>query len=210
MQSPVLVRPLWPTFLWSAKSEDAAFASRLSSKALEINREMINEEPKTFFDRHKENIFSKYAKDDDVRRVGRMFVRAARNYVQTCYGDDRSFRVDIVGWVSVQEDGDATPWHSHLGTAHLSAIYYTDVAEGGDLLLEDPRPISRDWDLHGNKLQERHYAHVRPEPGLLIIFPGFVRHATTRFLGHRRVCWVADMTINYDGIEERPVSESVL
>jgi hypothetical protein len=210
MQSPVSVRPLWPTFLWSAKSEDATLASRLSYRAREINREMMNQAPKTFFDRHKENIFAKYAADDDVRRVGRMFVRAARNYVQTCYGDDRPFRVDIVGWVAVQDNGDAMPWHSHIGVAHLSAIFYTEVGEGGELLLEDPRPINRDWDLHGPKHRERHYAHIQPEPGLLVVFPAFVRHSTNRFIGRSRVCWVADININYDGIEAQPIPEAAL
>ena len=204
------MRPLWPTYLWTAKREDPALDARLAAKAIEINAQVMAENPLTFFDRTKQNIFETHASDPEVRRMGRMFVRAARDYIDAAYEEKREYRVDIIGWVNVQSDNDATPWHSHLGSSHIAAIYYCSTGEGGELLLEDPRPISRDWDAHGERHPERRYCTVKPEPGLLVLFPGFVRHATNRFRGDARVCWVADMTINFQGVEEKRVSEASL
>ena len=203
--------PLWPTYLWTAKRGNAdELHERLTRKAIEFNAQVLSGDPKAFFDRRKENLFETHRDDDDVRLMGRMFVRACRDYVSVGYEEKRLFRVDITGWVSVQRDGDSTPWHAHVGTAHLTAIYYTAVGSGGELWLEDPRPINRDWDLHGDRHPERHYKMIKPEVGLLVVFPGFVRHSTHKFSGSVRACWVADMTINYDGIEERRIREGDL
>lgn len=200
--------PLWPTYVWTARRLSAdELHERLTRKAIAFNAELISGDPKLFFAVKKTNLFETHQEDEDVRLMGRMFVRAARDYVRVGYGETRPFRVDISGWVSVQRDGDNMPWHAHVGTAHLTAIYYTAVGSGGELLLEDPRPINRDWDLHGNRHPERHYKAIKPETGLLVVFPGFVRHTTHNFSGDVRVSWVADMTINYEGIERRPIQE---
>ena len=101
--------PLWPTYLWTAKRGDAdELHERLTRKAIEFNAQVLPGDPKAFFDRRKENLFETHRDDDDVRLMGRMFVRACRDYVSVGYEEKRPFRVDITGWVSVQRDGDST------------------------------------------------------------------------------------------------------
>lgn len=205
-----VITPLWPTFLWVAQRDDDVLHDRLTRKAIDINDAMLVQQPRIFYERNKANIFDTHRDDEDVRAVGRMFVRACRDYIDTCYGDPRSYRVDISGYVSVQHDGDSIPWHAHIGTSHITAVYYTAVGDGGELLLEDPRPINRDWDPHGPRQPERRYHHVKPQAGMLVLFPGFVPHSTQRFSGRMRVCWVADMLVNFEGIEERRIQEGDL
>ena len=205
------VTDLWSTPLWVAGPHgDEALHARLTQKAIDINQEMLVENPRIFYERNKANIFDRYKADEDVRNVGKLFVRACRDYIGRCYGDQRPYRVDISGYVSVQRDGDSIPWHAHVGTSHITAIFYTAVGNGGELLLEDPRPINRDWDPHGPRRPERRYHHVKPEPGMLVLFPGFVPHATQKFSGAVRVCWVADMLVNFEGIEEPKIPETNL
>ena len=99
-------------------------------------------------------------------------------------------------WANINPPGAANQLHCHPG-AMWSAVYYLDPggsenpSGGGELILEDPRFPSAYMNVpnlvlkmpDGQPIQSQ-FA-IRPEPGLLVMFPGWLRHSVKQHRGTR-------------------------
>lgn len=106
----------------------------------------------------------------------------------------RTFSWSVEMWASINPPGAANQQHCHPG-ALWSAVYYVDPggseAEngGGELVLEDPRfPTSHMTvpDLvmkmpDGAPMQSQ--VVIRPEAGMLVVFPSWLRHSVNQHRG---------------------------
>jgi uncharacterized protein (TIGR02466 family) len=101
----------------------------------------------------------------------------------------------IYGWANVNRKRDLNVVHTHPGS-FWSAIYYvqieeasTEASSGGDLQIVDPRgvlPITyaphlrfRERELYSCGGHELH----RPQTGQCVLFPSWLPHAVTPFMG---------------------------
>lgn len=108
----------------------------------------------------------------------------------------RNFQWGVQMWANVNPAGASNQLHCHPGSL-WSGVYYPDPggadAEtgGGELILEDPRyPMAYGQiaDLvlkykDGSAMQSQ-YA-IRPEAGLLVLFPSWLRHSVRPHRGDR-------------------------
>lgn len=108
----------------------------------------------------------------------------------------RTFGWQVEMWASVNPPGAANQLHCHPG-AYWSAVYYPDpggsedASGGGELVFEDPRfPATQmtvpDLVLKTNEGEPMHsQVSIRPQAGLLVIFPGWLRHSVNQHRGAR-------------------------
>ncbi len=119
----------------------------------------------------------------------------------------RKFDWSIEMWANVNRSGDANQLHCHPA-AYWSGVYYPDPggaereSGGGELVVEDPRyPLAYmtvpDL-LLKNDDESPMYSQVaiRPEPGLLVLFPSWLRHSVRPHRGEReRVSIALNLTL---------------
>ena len=93
----------------------------------------------------------------------------------------------LSAWANVSQRGDFNNMHTHPG-ATWSGVYYVDNgkldlnAEGTAIQLFDPNPARTNVffpELTGGNIR------FRPEPGLMIVFPGYMPHAVPPHRGDR-------------------------
>lgn len=99
--------------------------------------------------------------------------------------ENRIFRID--GWANVLQPGDYHAPHNHPN-AVWSGVYYVDVGDpdggappagrpfAGELELLDPRVGPNMAPFAGEAFERR--MRVRPEAGLMVCFPAWLRHFT--------------------------------
>jgi uncharacterized protein (TIGR02466 family) len=93
-------------------------------------------------------------------------------------------KLNVTGWANINRSGDFNRIHSH-GGIHWSGVYYVDDggtgADDGQLELIDPRHLSAATPAPGFTLSHR--LTLQPEPGLLVLFPGWLEHWVTPYKG---------------------------
>lgn len=100
------------------------------------------------------------------------------------------YRFTFYGWAAVNRTGDYNITHVHP-MATWSGVYYVDAGdadEPGSGLLELSHPVGASvmTFFPGLLPSER---TIRPEDGLLVLFPSYVQHAVRRYTGRRpRIC----------------------
>ena len=87
-----------------------------------------------------------------------------------------SFRISA--WANVSRRGNYHRMHNHPGSA-WSGVYYVSASSadnslGGVLEFYDPRQFTEMVDVPGSPYGQR--MHIRPKPGLLVVFPGWLYH----------------------------------
>jgi uncharacterized protein (TIGR02466 family) len=95
---------------------------------------------------------------------------------------------ELVAWININEAGDYNAQHVHLPST-WSGVYYVEtgaVPEGarphsGHLELHDPRGPGIDGP--GAAFGHQSRIVVPPEPGLLVIFPGYLAHSVHPYAG---------------------------
>lgn len=106
----------------------------------------------------------------------------------------RDFKWGIEMWANVNRPGDANQLHCHPA-AYWSGVFYVDPggadeeSGGGELVLEDPRypmaymtvPDLVLKDAQGAPMTSQ--VPVRPQRGLLVLFPSWLRHSVRRHRG---------------------------
>lgn len=108
---------------------------------------------------------------------------------------EADFEWRVNAWVNINPPGTSNALHGHPG-AFWSAVYYVDdggagLDDGGDLVLQDPRgvlPVMHDPLLRFRVegcLTAGYAESIRPEPGLLVLFPSWLLHAVDPFRGDR-------------------------
>jgi uncharacterized protein (TIGR02466 family) len=112
-------------------------------------------------------------------------------------GPDYRARFALQAWATVMERGDYVSVHDHAD-AHWSAIYYVDAGDG-----EGPasgriswiNPIGPARAMPGVDLVPATFA-CTPRSGLLVLFPGWLRHAVEPYRGSRpRIAIAANLEI---------------
>lgn len=93
----------------------------------------------------------------------------------------------LEAWANVAEAGASNVAHSH-GGCYWSAVYYVAASEGqgGQLRLHDPRLPALDMhapDLRFKDVGPEQMITIRPEPGLLVLFPSWLSHSVTPWKG---------------------------
>lgn len=108
---------------------------------------------------------------------------------------EAAFDWRVNAWVNVNPPGASNALHGHPG-AYWSAVYYVDdggagVDDGGELYFQDPRGVLPA--MHDPLLRFRvegclsagFTESIRPEPGMLVVFPAWLLHAVDPFRGDR-------------------------
>ncbi len=92
----------------------------------------------------------------------------------------------VYGWAAVNRNGDYNITHVHPMST-WSGVYYVDAGDGpGALELAHPDAAALMSFFPGLLPSEE---VVQPESGLLILFPGYLRHSVRRYEGQRpRIC----------------------
>lgn len=84
----------------------------------------------------------------------------------------------VVAWANISTLGNYHRMHNHPGSAWSGCYYVRSKTENdslaGALELYDPRPFAEMTDVPGTPYGQR--LLVRPEPGLLVLFPGWMYH----------------------------------
>jgi uncharacterized protein (TIGR02466 family) len=101
--------------------------------------------------------------------------------------EGQSFQWLVESWANVNEKGGANARHVH-GGCYWSAVYYVrmDPGAGGELLLFDPRMPT--LAMHAPHLRFRNTGgerevRIKPEPGLVVVFPSWLAHSVEPWQG---------------------------
>ena len=96
-------------------------------------------------------------------------------------------RYAIGGWANINEYGDYNRTHIH-SNHHWSGVYYVDLGDpspeigpNGAIEFLDPRPAVGVFDLPG--VTATGTWTILPEPGLMLMFPSWLRHAVLPYYG---------------------------
>ena len=82
-------------------------------------------------------------------------------------------------WAIINKKGAMNQKHHH-SNSDLSAAYYVTAKDGcGDIIFYDPRPGKVYKHPLSNKLNllNAHNNGVKPEPGMLVLFPSYLEHS---------------------------------
>jgi uncharacterized protein (TIGR02466 family) len=96
-------------------------------------------------------------------------------------------RYVVTGWANINEYGDYNRSHTHPNH-HWSGVYYVDIGKpdqsvGPNGVIEyiDPRPAIGVLDLPG--ITSSGTWTLMPEPGLMLMFPSWLRHSVLPYFG---------------------------
>jgi uncharacterized protein (TIGR02466 family) len=96
-------------------------------------------------------------------------------------------RYAVVGWANINEYGDYNRTHIHSNN-HWSGVYYVDIGKpdqsvgpNGAIEFLDPRPANGVFDFPG--VTATGTWTLLPEPGLMLMFPSWLRHAVLPYYG---------------------------
>ncbi len=123
----------------------------------------------------------------------------------------RDFRWSVDMWANINRPGDANQLHCHTGS-FWSGVYYPDPGGadeedgGGELVLEDPRypgafmaiPDLLFRTAEGAPMATQ--VTIRPEAGLLVLFPSWLRHSVRPHRGTRERISIA-VNLRLTGVE---------
>ncbi len=140
---------------------------------------------------------------EPARRLAEFAVQeVSQHMIDIAAAGKRQFTWGIEMWANINGPGDSNQLHCHPG-AYWSGVYYPDpggaeeAGNGGELMLEDPRypkAYSTVPDLV-LRLADREAMYsqvsIRPAPGLLVLFPAWLRHSVRPHRGSRERVSVA-------------------
>ncbi len=96
-------------------------------------------------------------------------------------------KLHAIAWANVSRDGHYHSIHNHPLSV-WSGVYYVEVGKlsndqpvNGALELLDPRPYTEMVPVPGNPYGQR--ALIRPEVGLMVVFPGWLYHFVNPYHG---------------------------
>ena len=122
--------------------------------------------------------FPRWSGEAGARLLQHATALASAHTVST--GNEGVARWIVDSWANVSGSGSFNMAHVH-GATFWSCVYYVSVGkgEGGELILHDPR-------MPALRMHAPHYrfkdlgvevaADIKPKPGLMILFPGWVSH----------------------------------
>lgn len=100
--------------------------------------------------------------------------------------EGEEIKLSLAGWANVTRDSNYSIMHNHPNN-YWSGVYYVDngvpdenIPFNGLFEFFDPRPASEM--IAANSIQPLRY-QVKPNPGLMMLFPSFVHHYVHPFSG---------------------------
>jgi uncharacterized protein (TIGR02466 family) len=140
---------------------------------------------------------------EPARGLGEFAVQeVSQHMIDIAAAGKRQFDWGVEMWANINGPGDSNQLHCHPG-AYWSGVYYPDPGgaeeegNGGELVLEDPRyPMAYatvpDLVLRlADKEAMFSQVAIRPAPGLLVLFPSWLRHSVRPHEGTRERVSVA-------------------
>jgi uncharacterized protein (TIGR02466 family) len=134
-----------------------------------------------------------------IRTLGEhIHALASANSIDLRQSADTRFRWNSHGWANILTRGGSNQFHIHPG-AFWSAVYFVDDGYGGandptlggELEIEDPRMnlvLMEEPDLRFRARPDwpvpQHEMFIRPATGMLLMFPGWLRHGVRTYLGN--------------------------
>lgn len=127
---------------------------------------------------------------DLMRRV---VSRVQTTFFELARGQDEAvglrYRLGVQAWAMVMRQGDHTLVHDHV-ESHFSVAYYPDPGDAelathpdsGKLTFVDPRRGGTV--IPGVELFPSQFT-IAPQPGLLVVFPGWLQHYVQPYRGSR-------------------------
>jgi uncharacterized protein (TIGR02466 family) len=113
-----------------------------------------------------------------AKEVRELFSRSVQEYIKELGVENTIQSVVLQGWIALTTTDDYQTPHVHRG-ATLSAVYYVECPD-----LPEPQgcidfitPIDVQEMTFLRHLSQS-YCRVKPQPGLLTIFPSYLRHFT--------------------------------
>jgi len=104
-------------------------------------------------------------------------------------------RISLTGWANLNRRGDYNRSHTHSGN-HWSGVYYVEPGEdvegrplSGAIEFIDPRPAINVYDIPG--IPQVSTWTIRPEPGMMLMFPSWLRHGVLPYEGEKRRLTIA-------------------
>jgi len=143
--------------------------------------------------------------------------QVSEHMVDVAPGGKRKFNWGVDMWANINGPGDANQLHCHTG-AYWSGVYYPDPGgadvegNGGELMLEDPRfPMAyltvSDLVLRTADRKAMYSEFpIRPEAGMLVLFPSWLRHSVRPHKGGRERVSVA-INLSLVGAMPEPPAE---
>lgn len=120
-------------------------------------------------------------------RLEQMFLEGIRAALSTIAdGAEFNGQAAIDAWANVNERGDWNHGHIHPHSP-WSGVYYvaTDVGQGagGELRFTDPRTAALMLNHPLNPFHATNNVRLRPQPGMMVVFPSFLYHAVDVYHG---------------------------
>jgi len=91
-------------------------------------------------------------------------------------------------WAIINEKGALNQRHHH-GNSDLSAAYYVKAPKNcGEIVFYDPRPapVFRHPEANGPNILNATVNSVKPEEGLLVLFPSYLEHSVNPNLSNNQ------------------------
>ena len=135
---------------------------------------------------HSDSGFFNWAGEPAHQLAREVVSLAEENTIDLRPSDDRHCGWTLEGWANVNESGSSNHPHCH-GGCYWSAVYYVRIdGGGGELVLHDPRLPA--LDMYAPLLRFKHCGpeqelSIRPQAGLLILFPSWLVHSVLVFNG---------------------------
>jgi len=106
-----------------------------------------------------------------------------------------SCSLSVTAWANLNRHGDYNRTHTHSGN-HWSGVYYVEPGEAvegrplsGAIEFIDPRPAVNVYDIPG--LPQVSTWTIRPEAGMMILFPSWLRHGVLPYEGTKERLTIA-------------------
>ncbi len=107
---------------------------------------------------------------------------------------------DVESWINVHDAGGFNFPHLHEGS-YLSGCFYLSVPTGsGNLIFRDPRPGVVHSSLKGPVANGYRDVSLRPEGGLLVLFPSWLEHFVEPHQGEQQRIVIAFNAIPRGGL----------
>jgi uncharacterized protein (TIGR02466 family) len=93
-------------------------------------------------------------------------------------------------WAIINKKGAMNQKHQHSNSDLSAAYYVTAKEECGDIIFYDPRPakVYKHPLLNKPNLLNANNNGVKPEPGMLVLFPSYLEHSVNPNLSdHERI-----------------------
>lgn len=105
------------------------------------------------------------------------------SYIENVQQPDQ---VHVKSWITGSSKDYSMISHNHSG-AQVSGVVYLQAEEGGDLILSDPRGnANRGYPLEFKDMMEFDRVTIKPETGMIVLFPSFVYHEVPPYKGTSR------------------------